>query len=288
LSSGQRPSVLPLFLPAVPGERFCLLHRPAQGVLVRGGIVYVPPFAEEMHKARRMAAIQARSFAQLGFVVLQPDLFGCGDSSGELREARLHVWMRDVQEAAAWLQGQGIGPIWLWGLRLGALLAAHSAAALQPRPERLILWQPVLSGETHLTQFLRIGVAADMFSTNRGSGGGRALRERLASGEAFEVAGYDVTPELAQAIDTLRLVDARMDGMQVHWFEVATDSSAGLAPASARAVAACRDQGTEVYCHVIAGDPFWATVEITECDGLIQQTTGVADDRCPVATKNRP
>jgi exosortase A-associated hydrolase 2 len=215
-------------------------------------------------------------------------LFGCGDSSGELRDARLDVWTRDVQEAAAWLHGQGIGPIWLWGLRLGALLAAHSADALQPRPERLVLWQPVLNGQTHLTQFLRIGVAADMFGPNRGSGGSRGLRERLASGETLEVAGYDVRPELAQAIDALRLVDARMDGMQVHWFEVASDSSTGLAPASARTVAACRDRGTEVHCHAVPGDPFWATVEITECDGLIQQTTRVADDRCPVATKNRP
>src|SRR5690606_16220497 len=109
---------------------------------------------------------------------------------------------------------------------------AHSASAMQPRPERLILWQPVLSGETHLTQFLRIGVAADMFGSNRGSGGSPGLRERLASGEALEVAGYDVVPELAQGIDALRLVDARMDAMQVHWFEVASDSSAGLSPAS--------------------------------------------------------
>ena len=35
------------FLPAEPGERFCLAHVPAGAP--RGAIVYVHPFAEEMH-----------------------------------------------------------------------------------------------------------------------------------------------------------------------------------------------------------------------------------------------
>ena len=56
------------FLPvanAQNSQRFCLFH-PAQGG-VRGGLLYLHPFAEEMNKARRMAALQARLLAENGF-----------------------------------------------------------------------------------------------------------------------------------------------------------------------------------------------------------------------------
>src|SRR5687767_10614876 len=64
-----------MFLP-VPhgGRRFCLFHTP-QGA-VRALVFYIHPFAEEMNKSRRMAALQARSLAEAGFAVLQLDLLG--------------------------------------------------------------------------------------------------------------------------------------------------------------------------------------------------------------------
>ena len=49
------------FLPAGDGQRFCL-YRPAEfapGGGTRGHVVFVHPFAEEMNKSRRMAALQA-------------------------------------------------------------------------------------------------------------------------------------------------------------------------------------------------------------------------------------
>ena len=118
-------SVRPFFLRSQPGDRFCLLHAPAQQQQPhKGGIVYVHPFAEEMNKSRRMAALQSRRLAALGYAVLQIDLFGCGDSSGDIADADLDVWLRDLDAAAEWLAGQGHRPLYLWGLRLGALLAA--------------------------------------------------------------------------------------------------------------------------------------------------------------------
>ena len=56
-------SLLPFFLPASGGQRYCLLHLPAPGQTSRGGIVYLHPFAEELNKSRRVAALQARAFA---------------------------------------------------------------------------------------------------------------------------------------------------------------------------------------------------------------------------------
>ena len=84
------------FLPAGREQRFCILHGAESGIPVRGALVYVHPFAEEMNKARRMAALQARAMAAAGYAVLQIDLYGCGDSAGDCRlaEACASSWPR--------------------------------------------------------------------------------------------------------------------------------------------------------------------------------------------------
>jgi hypothetical protein len=40
---------------------FCIEHAPPRRV--RGAVLYVPPWAEEMNKSRRMAALQSRALA---------------------------------------------------------------------------------------------------------------------------------------------------------------------------------------------------------------------------------
>ena len=132
----------PLFLQLKLGPlgcRFALHHRPAGPP--RGLVVYVHPFAEEMNKSRRMAALQSRALAEAGFAVLQLDLMGCGDSDGELLDASWAQWVADVVFACGWLRQQYLPsgpdtvPLWLWGLRAGALLAAD-AARQWPEPQR--------------------------------------------------------------------------------------------------------------------------------------------------------
>src|SRR6218665_17582 len=110
----------PFFLDAADGgQRYCI-HPPAQGSVKRGQMLYLHPFAEEMNKTRRMAALQARALAQAGFEVLQLDLLGCGDSAGDFGDASWQGWLDDVHLACAWLQSQPRpAPLWLWGLRAG-------------------------------------------------------------------------------------------------------------------------------------------------------------------------
>ena len=96
-STGHPTLIEPFFLPAGNGERLCVLYRPASARALRGAIAYVHPFAEEMNKARRTAALAAHAFAQAGYAVLQLDLFGCGDSDGELKDACWQTWKDDVR-----------------------------------------------------------------------------------------------------------------------------------------------------------------------------------------------
>jgi len=211
------------------------------------------------------------------------DLVGTGDSAGEFREARLSRWLDDIAGAAAWLEAHGPADrtsLWLWGLRLGALLACAAAVREPGRFKRLLLWQPVTDGKAMLTQFLRIRVAAAMAE------GGvpektEELRARLAGGASVEVAGYDISPELAQALDTLRM-DA-LDpgaGTQVTWLEVAAEASDSVLPASARVIERWRKSGVEVSAATVVGDPFWTLQETTLAPALLAATTR-AFEPCP-------
>src|SRR5262245_16378618 len=150
-ASGSRAPFEAFFLPSGRGERFCVFY-PAAGAPL-GSVLSIHPFAEEMNKSRRMAALQARAFAARGYTVLQIDLMGCGESSGNFSEARWALWKDDVRTAHHWLRSHVGGAVHLWGLRLGALLAADCACERDPGFASLLMWQPVISGAQFMTQF---------------------------------------------------------------------------------------------------------------------------------------
>lgn len=258
------------FLATPLGERYCLFHAPAGQC--RGALVYLHPFGDEMNKTRRMAALQARALAALGYGVLQIDLQGCGDSDGDFADARWEHWKQDVGAASAWLErrlGQAVG---LWGLRLGALLALDYARSAPVA--RLLLWQPVLQGSVLITQFLRLRVAGGMLdATESASGGTKALRAQLAAGEALEVGGYLLAPQLAAAIDALDAAQLAPP-CPTDWIEIVAAPERALPPAALRVA----DGWTaRPAMHKVVGAPFWATQEITELNGLLAATCAIVE-----------
>jgi exosortase A-associated hydrolase 2 len=265
------------FLPSGPGHRFCIYH-PAVHDRAGRGIVYAHPFCEEMNKSRRMAALQSRRLASAGIAVLQIDLFGCGDSSGDFTDASWEIWKQDLKAALDWLRLRVRGPTGLWGLRLGASLAADVARDRSLDIDQLLMWQPVANGEQYLTQFLWLRLAAEMLAEGAAQTGVRELRETLARGDAVEVVGYDLHPGLAADIDVLRLADLVPAVRRVHWLEVAATAEPKLLPASLRALEAWRSKGMDVRATSVAGDPFWSTIEITECEPLLAATTSALCD----------
>lgn len=249
------------------GFRFCIVRRPAGGMRGRGTIIHVPAFAEEMNKSRRMVALAADAWVQTGWRVLQLDLGGCGDSEGELAEASWDGWLEDVRYAYQWARAQDGGPIWLWGLRLGALLACEASSRFR-LDCGLLLWQPVVSGRQHLQQFLRLLKAAQVVG-KAGSDADVSPLQRLACGEMIEVAGYEISPALARAMELARIETVHAPH-GVHWFQVG--GTAAL-PALDRIKAAWLAQGTDVQTHIVQGPPFWQTQEIEVADALLKQSS---------------
>ena len=256
------------FLPVDRGERFCIANVP--GDTPRGAIVYVHPFAEEMHKSRRMAALQARAAAARGWLVLQIDLCGCGDSPGEFGEARWETWADDVRAGLAWARARAPGTLALWGLRLGATLACELAADAALGIERLLLWHPVPNGEQFLAQFLRLRLAAEMLEGGAATSASGELRAQLAQGRMLEIAGYDLHPDLAAAIERLQLAALRPAAKRIDWIEVGAEPAPSVRPGSQRVLERWRAAGADVRSETVAGEAFWSTIEIAECPALIE------------------
>lgn len=255
-------------MPAEQGQRFCIFHAPDDDTSCRGAIVYIHPFGEEMNKARRMAAVQSRALAKTGYAVLQIDLFGCGDSSGDAGQANWQLWKEDVALAIRWLAQHTSAPISLWGLRLGALLALDVARSSGNAIEKIILCQPVLDGANYLTQILRLRLAGEMLGAEKNSGTA-GLRQTLAAGEAIEIAGYELSPALAAALDSLDAADIVLCNSAVHWIEIVADAARAMPPARERIAGGWVRQGVLLQRHLVTGVPFWTTQEMTECPALL-------------------
>jgi uncharacterized protein len=275
------------FLPATSaegGQRFCLFHSAndttdGHRARPKGLILYLHPFAEEMNKSRRMAAIQARVLANAGYSVLQIDLLGCGDSSGDFGDATWDAWIQDVALGLSWLrqhagaEGQPLTdmPVWLWGLRAGCLLAVDAAKRIG-EPLNFLFWQPPASGKALLQQFLRLKIAGDL-----GSGQGKTvmdeMRKQLGGGGSVEIGGYSLASGLANGLESSLLDPGSLQtGGRVEWLEVSTRENAELSPVAAKTIEFWQSQGFQVHGVLARGPAFWQTNEIEDAPDLIAET----------------
>ena len=286
----------PFFLdiePGPQGRRFCLHHRP-QGHL-RGLVVHVHPFAEEMNKSRRMAALQSRAMADAGLAVLQIDLIGCGDNTGDFGDANWAQWVADVVAACCWLQrrhgdtahdAQPL-PLWIWGHRAGALLAVQAAQQLETTCN-FLFWQPAISGKALLHQFLRLRAASDLT-------GGQAkvvmalLRDDLAAGRSVDVAGYTLSAALCAGLEQAQLKPPALSAPnigQVVWIELSSQDEATLSPAAEISSDEWQAAGWSVHTQVAHGPAFWQTTEIEDAPALLVASLA-AIHQADIATPQR-
>jgi exosortase A-associated hydrolase 2 len=268
------PRVEPFFFDADPGTRLSLYHPPSPHLPTRGAILYVHPFADELNASRRMASLQSRRFAAMGYAVLQLDLFGCGDSCGDLNMARWDLWKRDLAIARDWLAARCSGPMHLWGLRLGALLALDFAAGTSV--DGIVLWHPYVNGRTAINQFLRLGLTADPDGPQTTS----SLRATLAAKGQIDIAGYELAAPLAQAIDNCDAAALVLPPCPVHWFASTGPAPQRLAASAARLAERWAKGGATLHLHLIEGVPFWSGASPL-CQALLDATSATVSQELP-------
>lgn len=253
------------FLDSPRGRRFCVLTRPLYAP--RGGLLYLHPFAEEMNKSRRMAALGALAFAESGWVVLQMDLFGCGDSEGGFGDAEWQDWLNDVTLGWACLESKCRAPLGLWTIRAGSLLAADWLV-LQSMHVPLLLWHPATNGRQHLTQFLRLKAASDMLGESDAKAAMAESRAQFREGHSVEIAGYSLAPRMAEGLDAavLRLPDGFSAPVEI--IEVGKKER-GASVVLANLSRSWSEAGVLLNLQVVSGTAFWQTQEIETVPGLI-------------------
>lgn len=269
MNSPPSYSIEPFFLPLGGQSIFCVYISPTSEN-PRAAILYLPPFAEESHKSRRMAALQARQFAQAGYAVLLVDLLGCGDSSGDFEDANWEAWLDCGRTAYDWLVRNTQSTVYLWGLRLGTILAAELSLKL-PAIGGLILWQPITNGEVYLNQFLRIKVASEMLAPNQEKSGTKELLGLLESGKPVEVGGYMLSSKMASQLAKLRLGPLDIT-VPVLWLEVSETEPCLPSPASSKVIEGWKAKGINLFAQALPGTNYWSSQEIQEIPNLLLET----------------
>jgi exosortase A-associated hydrolase 2 len=235
-------------------------------------MLHVAPFAEEMNRSRRVAALAARALARNGWTVLQIDLYGCGDSEGEFEDADWQAWLDDIAQAAQWLRHEHASTrLTLWGVRAGCLLASEATDAL-PDASGLLMWQPVASGAEHIKQLRRIHAASGAFRRMAAPAGSiHEAAHTSAPGGMVDLAGYRLSPALARGLASATL---RPPSEPSH---LACIHIGNERPEGGEAnLQVWRSAGWRVDSTSVSGPPFWKIHGCAELPGLVQATVAMA------------
>jgi exosortase A-associated hydrolase 2 len=240
---------------------------------VRGSIVHVPPFGEEMNKTRTMTSLQATRMADMGFRVLVPDLSGTGDSYGDFANATWDDWKEDIRAVLEVFEVTSEPDYWLWGVRLGVPLALDAMETVKTRPAGVIAWSPVQNGSIFLNQLFRMRTMASMLSGATKKESNSDLRSKLDSEGEIEIGGYTIGHALAASIEQLSLKDlALRAGIPLSWFEMIPDDDAVKSPVT---LACAQELEAGNVCAIlewVTGPEFWNTVETSISAELIDGT----------------
>ncbi|WP_083483080.1 hydrolase 2, exosortase A system-associated [Thauera sp. 63] len=258
------------------GQCFCIVTGPGASQS-RGAVLYVHPFAEELNKSRRMAALAAAALAQKGWTVLQIDLLGCGDSSGDFEDAAWDAWLADIGLAYGWLEAQGFLSVALWGLRAGGLLASDwLSKAGKTCP--VLVWQPVVNGKQHLQQFLRLKGVSGMLDEHDAKAVMAAMRAEIERGSVVEVAGYRLAPSLVAGLEAARLDFPDEYAAPVRFLELNPAVDAPCSPAILTLARRLTARGADVRTTCVTGPSFWQAQEIEVSEGLLCSTSLAMDE----------
>lgn len=174
-----------IYEPAAPGT-----------IGTRAALLCYPWGPEYLHAHRAMRQL-AIKLSMAGYHTLRFDLFGTGDSGGDMTDADLAGWQDDVQMAMEELREiVGVRSATLIGLRLGAAIAANVARRLPDETDALVLWDPIIRGEHYLSD-LGAALPADSAGPPAPHSGGPHI---------IEIQGFPLTMELVRDI---RAIDLR-------------------------------------------------------------------------------
>jgi pimeloyl-ACP methyl ester carboxylesterase len=149
----------PIVFHAAGGPCFGWYH-PARAPRRGAGVVLCQGMGWEAICAYRTYLQLAHALAEAGFDVVRFDYHGTGESAGgDADPDRVAAWQQSIVAAIAETRRiAGVSRIALFGLRLGATLAAHAAAQIGG-VDALVMWAPAVTGRAYARE-LKAGAQA--------------------------------------------------------------------------------------------------------------------------------
>jgi len=253
------------FIDAASGRIFVTRRLPRHTVPV-SSVVFVPPFAEEMNRTRAIVRDLGIRIAELGQVLLVPDLAGTGDSESDLEDVSLAGWSNNLEDVSRWATSQGTPVVGCVAARFGCLLANFWQTESKNSLTFSVFWQPVVSGEHVINQWFRMRLAADMLSPNNKETLAE-LNIRSKAGETLVCGGYPLSTSMVDTLSGLRL-DPLMRGLgKLGLVEVGSGDS--ISPVIRR----LEERNRDVSAQKVLGEPFWMSSEIVRNTQLIDVTS---------------
>lgn len=245
---------VPIFFTGSKGRLFIVEYQPTTPP--RGYAVYLPPLGEEMNRCRALMAAQCRTMARQGIHCQLVDYYGTGDSDGEFVEGNWELWLQDVEMLVRSNTAAGV-PVWLVGLRFGGMIALELLRRIDIAIARVVLVQPITSGNKFVTQMLRQR-AAFLMSNELPPETPAQMRESFASGTAVEVSGYSYQGALLAAMDEWEISGTTaLPPVTINWLEQIPDAERSIPPGTQKAMDHLKAIASNISFSTFVDQPIW-------------------------------
>lgn len=143
----------PHFFSSAGKRLFGIHYPPRETSAVSTAALLFNPFGQEAVQAHRILRVLAQRLSAAGLHALRFDYFATGDSEGDSAEGAVDQWLVDAVSADNQLRRLSNANRVVWiGLRFGATLAAMASRNLREPLDRLVLWDPVVSGASYVEE----------------------------------------------------------------------------------------------------------------------------------------
>lgn len=267
----------PDFTPCDNGQLFTLLFEGNDTSIASEAVLFVPPFAEEMNKSRKMMSQMLTLAAANGFAGYLFDLYGTGDSSGDFVEATWVTWKQNLQLMIDRICALShIESLHIISLRTGALLLNDTLNS--PNTDlhnnkimSVHYWNPVFNATQFVNQFLRLRLAASMVRDTGDKLTVKDLRSQLELEQQLEVAGYMLSHSLIVEMESAQIaLPEALNSIELFYYEL--NSMSAITPGLQKKISEVRVEQSNISTHGIEGAQFWSTQEISLCQALLDLT----------------
>jgi len=245
----------PFFIDNGRHRLFAVLHEP-QAPVQGEAFVFCHPIAEEKLWAHRVFVTFARQLAADGHPVLRVDLTGSGDSEGDFGDVSVATCVDDIRTAIGEVRRRSSAAhVSLLGLRFGATLASL-VAEREGDIKRLVLWAPIVDGDRHLQELLRINVATQTAVYREVRHDRVELIGQMRAGGTVNVDGYEMGFSMCSQLSGIKLAATR----KLHrgpCLVAQIDRQSGRTDPELQAFAGGYERSTLIS---VAEQPFWKEI----------------------------